>query len=146
MYIFWEDLYSRYGAASPFLEIYRRGCLGGDAKRSITADAYLIEILAKKMKGYLSQLPISYTRPAALTAETLRVSNFLEAINLTLHAQARYGSSAALIALPNQGWDGAFGKRERIIGTEVDLHFANNQALQDRSFEIRVLHPSLKNS
>jgi hypothetical protein len=47
-------LYYGYGAASPFLEIDRCGCLGGDAKRLITADAYLIEIKAEKMRGYLS--------------------------------------------------------------------------------------------
>ncbi len=46
-------MYSRYGAASPFLEIDRRGCLGGDAKRSIIAAVYPIEILVEKMRGYL---------------------------------------------------------------------------------------------
>lgn len=43
----WEDLYYEYGAASPFLEIGRCGCLGGDAKWLITAGAYLIEIKSK---------------------------------------------------------------------------------------------------
>lgn len=93
--------------------------------------------------GQIQQFSLSmpYSQPHAITSQNISVSKFIESINNTLRAQVREGSNIALVALPSQRWDGAFGKRERLIGIKLDLHFRDIDALQGRSFEVRILHP-----
>ena len=93
--------------------------------------------------GQTEQFPLvmPYDRPNTITSQNIFIAHFIEAINISLKAQTHSGGNVALIALPSQRWDGAFGKRERLIGIEVDLQFHDLSALQGRSFEIRVLHP-----
>ena len=90
---------------------------------------------------YQFSLPISYSKPAVVTSGNIATAKFLDAINAVIRAQVADPSVTDVIALPSQNWDGAFGKRERIIGSEVDLHFRDTRALQNRSLELRVLHP-----
>ncbi len=93
--------------------------------------------------GHTQQFSIAmpYVRPKQETEGNIKSAVFLDSINRSLAGQVTGGDFATLIAIPAQRWDGAFGKRERLIGVKVDLSFSDPKSLDGRSIELRVLHP-----